>query len=114
MNFSWTDVPAPGVQSDYFSVRWTGQVQVPITGTYTFATTSDNGVRLWVNGQRIINAWNSQSPPVNSSAGITLTAGVRYDIRVDFYERRGAAQIQLRWAPPGQAETVIPTDQLFP
>jgi hypothetical protein len=114
VNFSWSGAPAPGVQSDHFSVRWTGQVQVPTTGTYTFATTSDNGVRLWVNGQRIINAWNNQSAPVNSSAGITLTAGVRYAIRVDFYERIGAAQIQLRWTPPDQAETVIPTAQLFP
>jgi hypothetical protein len=114
VNFSWSGTPASGVQSDHFSVRWTGQVQVPITGTYTFGTTSDDGVRLWVNGQRIINGWNNQSASVNTSAGITLTAGVRYNIRVDFYERTGAAQIQLRWTPPGQAETVIPTTHLFP
>jgi hypothetical protein len=114
VNFSWSGTPAPGVQSDHFSVRWTGQVQVPITGTYTFATTSDDGVRLWVNGQRIINGWNNHSALVNTSAGITLKAGVRYNIRVDFYERTGGAQIQLRWTPPGQAETVIPTTHLFP
>ena len=115
VNFNWEySAPAPGVQSDNFSVRWTGQILVPTTGTYRFATTSDDGVRLWVNGQRIINNWTAHSPTVNSSTGIALTAGVRYNIRLDYYEQGGGAQIQLRWTPPGQAETVIPTAQLFP
>jgi hypothetical protein len=115
INFNWDfGAPAPGVQSDHFSVRWTGQIQVPITGTYRFSTTSDDGVRLWVNGQRIINSWGGHPATLTTSAGITLTAGVRYAIRLDFYERDGRAQIQLRWTPPGQPENVIPSTSLFP
>ena len=86
----------PGFRAINFSVRWTGQILVPTTGTYRFATTSDDGVRLWVNGQRIINNWTAHSPTVNGSTGIALTAGVRYNIRLDYYEQGGGAQIQLR------------------
>ena len=115
INFNWNDgAPAPGVQRDSFSVRWTGQIQVPLTGTYRFATTADDGVRLWVNGQRIINSWAGHAATISSSAGITLTAGVRYTILLEFYERDALAQIQLRWTPPGQPESVIPSTWLFP
>lgn len=115
VDFNWDlGAPATGVQSDNFSVRWTGEIQVPVTGTYRFATTSDDGVRLWVNGQRIINSWGMHGAMISNSAGITLTAGVRYAIRLDFYERNGRSQIQLRWTPPGQPESVIPSTSLFP
>ena len=115
VNFNWGGgAPASGVTNDYFSVRWTGQVLAPTSGTYRFATTSDDGVRLWVNGQLLIDNWTQHAPTINTSPAMTLTAGVRYDIRLEFYERVGGAQIQLRWTPPGQAESVIPSIQLFP
>ena len=51
VNFSWGGgAPGSGMPGDNFSVRWTGQVQAPVTGTYTFSTVSDDGVRLFVNG----------------------------------------------------------------
>lgn len=115
IDFNWnTGTPAPVVQQDNFSVRWTGQIQVPVTGTYRFATTADDGVRLWVNGQRMLNSWGGRAVAISSSAGITLTGGVRYTIVLEFYERDALAQIQLRWTPPGQPESVIPSTSLFP
>ena len=52
VDFDWADLaPDPLVQSDNFSVRWSGQVKAPVTGAYTFTTTSDDGVRLYLNGQ---------------------------------------------------------------
>jgi PA14 domain len=114
VNFDWSASPAAGVQANNFSVRWTGKVLAPATGSYRFATTSDDGVQLWVNGQLVINNWSNHSATVNVSPPITLTAGVRYDIRLEFYERTGRGLIQLRWTPPGQAESVIPATRLFP
>ena len=56
VNFTWgNDSPGPGVNIDKFSVRWAGQVLAPVTGNYTFSTVSNDGVRLWVNGQLVIN-----------------------------------------------------------
>ena len=58
VDFDWASAsPDPAVQADNFSVRWSGQVQAPVTGTYTFTTASDDGVRLYVNGQLLIDNW---------------------------------------------------------
>ena len=51
-----------------FSVRWTGKVQAPVTGTYRFSTVSDDGIRLWVNGQQVINNWTDHAATTNTSA----------------------------------------------
>ena len=115
VNFNWNlGQPASQVQVDNFSVTWNGQILAPATGNYTFTTVSDDGVRLWVNGQLIINHWTGHAPTANNSTVVALTAGQRYNIRLDYYERTGRARVELRWTPPGQASEVIPTSQLFP
>ena len=92
VDFAWgSGSPAASIGADTFSARWTGQVEPQFTGTYTFYTVSDDGVRLWVNGQQIINNWTDHGTTENSGT-IALTAGQRYDIRMEYYEngwRRG-------------------------
>jgi hypothetical protein len=115
VNFSWlSGSPAAGVPQDNFTVRWTGQIQAPVTGTYTFSTVADDGVRLWVNGQQIINDWTSHPATTNTSSGVTLQSGVQYAIRLEYYEETGYASVSLRWAYPGQATQVIPQAALVP
>jgi hypothetical protein len=62
ITFDWgTGTPFPGVvPADYFSVRWTGTVG-GTPGTYTFTTTTDDGVRLWVNDHLLIDRWYGQA-----------------------------------------------------
>ncbi|WP_345246032.1 PA14 domain-containing protein, partial [Nibrella saemangeumensis] len=64
INFFWnTDSPQPGVvNADEFSVRWTGQVEAPVSGSYSFRTNNDDGTRVWVNNQLIIDNWTPQGP----------------------------------------------------
>ncbi len=98
VDFSWgAGSPAAAIANDTFSARWTGQVQAPVTGTYTFYTQSDDGVRLWVNNQQIVNNWTDHGSTENSGT-IALTAGQRYDIRMEFYENGGDAVARLRGA----------------
>ncbi|MEO1497910.1 MAG: PA14 domain-containing protein [Planctomycetota bacterium] len=113
VNFNWGNgAPGGGVPADNFSVRWSGQLQPLHSQTYTFYATSDDGVRLWVNGQQIINDWIDRAP--NTSVGsITLEAGQLYDIRMEYYERGGGAVARLEWASPSQPRQVIPTTQLY-
>ena len=112
--FDWgTGSPITGIAADTFSVRWAGQVRAKVTGTHTFYTTSDDGVRLFVNGQAVINNWTDHSPTENSGT-IALTAGQRYDIRMEMYENGGGAVAQLRWSAPGVAKEVVPTTHLHP
>src|SRR5262245_61783346 len=55
INFNWgSGAPGPGVPSEQFFVRWTGRLTSPQTGTYTFRTLSDDGIRLWINNQLVV------------------------------------------------------------
>jgi len=113
VNFNWGQgSPDGAIAPNTFSARWTGQVQAPTSGTYTFYTQSDDGIRLWVNGQRIINNWTNQAVTERSGT-ITLTAGQRYDIRLEYYENTGAAVARLLWSGPGMSKQIIPQSQLF-
>lgn len=114
VNFNWgSGSPDALIGADTFSVRWTGWVHAPSSGSYTFYTTSDDGVRLWVNNQLLINNWTDHGATENS-ASITLSAGKKYDIKLEYYENGGAATIKLSWTPPGVAKQVIPQERLYP
>jgi fibronectin type 3 domain-containing protein len=115
INFNWgTGSPSPSIGADTFSARWTGQVQAVESGSYRFQTSSDDGVRLWVNGQLLINNWTNHAPTTNTSAAVALTAGQKYDIKLEYYENTGGAVMKLLWQRPGQTTfAVIPQSQLY-
>ena len=114
VDFNWgSGSPDPSIGADTFSVRWTGQVQPQYSQTYTFYTNSDDGVRLWVNGQLIVDNWTDHGPTENSGT-IALTANQRYDIVMTYYENGGGAVAQLSWSSTSQAKQIIPSNRLFP
>jgi hypothetical protein len=112
INFTWSGSPATGVKSDNYAVRWTGRVQAPVSGGYKFSTVSDDGIRVWVNGQLVINNWTDHSSTTNTSASINLSAGTRYSLKVEFYEHTGNAVAKLQWSYPGQATQIVPQSRL--
>ncbi len=113
VDFAWgSGSPAASIGADTFSARWTGQVEPQFTGTYTFYTVSDDGVRLWVNGQQIINNWTDHGTTENSGT-IALTAGQRYDIRMEYYENAGGAVARLLWSSASVPKAVIPGSRLY-
>jgi hypothetical protein len=114
VDFDWASAsPDPAVQTDNFSVRWSGQVLAPVTGAYTFTTTSDDGVRLYLNGQLLIDNWTDHGV-IQNSATIALAADQRYDIRMDFYDHGQLATARLSWVYPGQTVQVVPQWVLYP
>ncbi|WP_225225866.1 PA14 domain-containing protein, partial [Komarekiella delphini-convector] len=113
VNFDWgSGSPAASVGADTFSVRWTGQVEAKYSETYTFYTTADDGVRLSVNGQQIINNFVNQRP-TESSGTITLVAGQKYDIKMEYYEDRYEGVAKLAWSSSSQTKEIIPQSQLY-
>lgn len=115
VDFNWaTSSPVPGiVNADLFAVRWDGFVEAPSTGDYTFWTQSDDGVRLWVDGNLVINNWTLHGATWNSAAPVTLQAGQRYAIRMELYERTGDAVARLHWQTPGSAvRAAVPANRL--
>jgi autotransporter family porin len=114
INFDWASgAPSSAVGGDTFSVRWQGQVQPRFSETYTFYTTSDDGVQLWINGQQVVNNWTNHSATDNSGA-IALTAGQKYNLKLEYYDNTAAAVIKLAWSSPSQPRQIIPQSQLYP
>jgi len=77
IDFDWVGVsPGPGVQTPVFSVRWTGMLNVPFTETYTFYANVFSAVRVWVDGQLIINNWMAHHMAIEYQAKIDLEVGM--------------------------------------
>lgn len=113
INFS-NNFGVTGMDLENFSVRWSGQVKSPITGNVTFSTSTDDGVRLWVDDELIIDNWTLHGETVDTASPVSLVAGEKYSIRMEFYERGGGEVAKLRWAYTGQSTTIIPQAYLFP
>ena len=111
VSFYWgIGSPDASIGGDTFSIRWTGQVQPRYSETYTFKTATDDGVRLWVNNQQIINNWTAGGTYTGT---IALTAGVKYDIKMEYKENVDRAGANLYWSSWTQPEQIIPQSQLF-
>lgn len=100
VDFNWNgQSPQSGVNATQWSAKWTGTLVPPATGTYTFSLTSDDGSRLFVNGQQVIDNWRDQAANTET-ATVNLTAGQPANIEVDYYQDGGASSVTLGWQPP--------------
>lgn len=117
IDFTWFDAsPTPMMPLRDYVVSWTGQVEAPVTGTYTIKCTYDDGARVWINNQLIIDEWGDHAWPFSQTGQISLQANQRYAIRVDFRQAWYNAQIRLQWIVPGVTNQAvyIPKDRLYP
>ena len=109
IDFSWGDPggPDPAVGDDSFSARWTGEVEAAFTETYTFYTSTDDGVRLWVDGRQLVDAWVDQGT-TEYRGTIDLVAGNTYSLVMEYYENSGGAVAELRWSSPSMPKDYVP------
>ncbi|HQR38894.1 MAG TPA: DUF1800 family protein [Blastocatellia bacterium] len=115
VDFDWgTGTPDVRINPDTFSIRWTGSVLPQNSETYVFYTLASDGVRLWVNGQLLIDDFVVHNTPIERSASIALTAGRFYDIKLEYFENFNTAQVKLSWESPSVPKAPIPQSQLFP
>ena len=113
VDFDWTGgSPDPSLGSVQFSVRWTGQVVPQFSELYTFCTMSDDGVRLWVNSQPVVDNWTDHAPTENCGT-IALVGGQSSSIRMEYYQAPGAAVARLLWSSASQPKQVIPQNRLY-
>ena len=113
VNFNWgVGAPASGISTDAFSVRWEGLVEAQYSEVYAFHLVNDDGARLWINGEKIIDAWSDRAA-TRTSGRIILMAGHRYAIKMEFYERAGQAVASLQWSSPSTTRQTIPRAQLY-
>ncbi|MGW8552302.1 alpha-L-fucosidase [Streptomyces tubercidicus] len=104
--------PDPTIPAEHFSTRWTGSIQPRYDETYTFTTVSDDTVRLWIDGKPVIDNATPHEPKADKGT-VTLKAGHRHRIRIDYTERTGEAHMKLLWSSPSQDQQIVPRRQLY-
>ena len=113
INFNWGNgSPDPAIAANNFSVRWSGRIRPRYTERYSLITESDDGVRLWVNGVKVIDQWIDQGP-TRYVAQLDLVADQNYDIVMEYYENGGGAVARLSWSSASQAEEIIPSSRVL-
>jgi PA14 domain len=114
IDFDWSaGSPRPGIDPETYSVRWSGSLKVPASGEYTFYVTSDDGLRFSLGGVLYLDDWIDHSA-TERIAKVTLTAGQRVPLVLDFYENGGVGSVKLEWSGPGVERQVVPTANLYP
>jgi hypothetical protein len=116
VDFDWNSAAAdPSVSAANFAVRWSGQVLTEQAGNYVFHVITDAAVRLYVNGQFVINDYAEHATADDASIALNLKANTLYNIQLDFAQTTAAGDsVSLQWVTPGGTEQVIPASQLYP
>jgi hypothetical protein len=111
IDFDWgAKSPAVGVSADNFSVRWSRKLSFD-EGTYRFTVTADDGVRVYVDGQRVINEWHDSG---GDSHYVDLNLSGKRKIVVEYYEHGGNALVKFTWERLSPTPTKTPTTSPSP
>jgi len=110
INFRWEGEPLPEISKDRFSIRWVGKIRIPADGTYRFITKSDDGVNLWIDKHHLISGWWEDKHEHDKE--LFLDKGL-HDIRLEYFDDKGDALIQLYWNADEISHEIIPEEQFF-
>jgi hypothetical protein len=125
INFNWVrNTPGQPIKEDKFSAEWTGYIKPDISGNFTFEAEVDDGMRLWIDGKLIIDKWSEENSDaegnvqgreltVSDKGKLKLKAGVKYPIKIEYFEDKQNAHIRLYWSAKKLAKQIIPTTNLY-
>eukprot|EP00466_Bigelowiella_natans_P018016 jgi/Bigna1/138452/aug1.45_g13160 len=111
INFNWGDGVITTYGKDYISVRWSGKLRADFTEMYYIFAKADDGVRVWVDKQLIIDQWSTCCNETWNT--VNLVKDHMHDIIVEYQELKDQAMIELRWASNSVAKQIIPQNHLY-
>lgn len=91
--------PDPYTSARYKSIRWTGFINPTISGMYKIGVNSDDGVRLWLKDEMVVDEWHNRGATTDQ-VDIEMTAGEKYAITLEYFDNGGDATCQLLWKAP--------------
>jgi uncharacterized protein (DUF1800 family) len=112
VDFTWGNTTNPITNNGYYCVRWLGQVEPQYSETYYFDASTDDGVKVWVNDQLVVDNWTAHGL-ADSIGTIPLQGGIRYDIKMEYFQQTGSAGAHLYWYSPSQSKQIIPSSRLY-
>ena len=106
INFDWGGgSPDNSIPNDDYQIRWTATLNIETAGEYNFRSYTDDGVRLYIDNQLIIDYWQDQGP-TSRYGSINLSEGT-HECVMEYYENGGGAVSSLYWTPPGGSESLV-------
>jgi len=113
IRFPWRNgSPGGDIKANGFHVTWTGYLQADKTGDYTLHTISDDGVRLWIDGAKVIDNFSNHAP-TEDTAHVHLEAGRKRALKIEYFEDTGGATMMLLWSGKNLRKQIIPQKNLF-
>lgn len=125
INFNWVrNGPGRPIKEDDFTASWTGYIVPDFSEVYQFEAQADNGIRVWINDQLLINKWKGApegasgfvmgNDSADSETGsIELKRGEHYKIRVEYFEGKQNASARLFWSSSNVKKEIVPSSNLF-
>tara|TARA_Y100001970_G_scaffold27567_2_gene33654 strand:+ start:256 stop:1500 length:1245 start_codon:yes stop_codon:yes gene_type:complete len=97
---------------DNFTVRWTGKIKIHHSSDYTFYIVSDDGVRLFIDKNLVIDKWIPQ-PATESSGKIYLEGNRSYEITLEYFEKSGGEALIFGWKSKRFDKCLVPNENLL-
>ncbi len=101
-------------QTEHTTARWTGRIEAPRDGEYTFYAKGDNGFRFFLDGKPVIDHWVPDQDVEHQSEPVTLDAGEKHDLRFEMFQDSGGSNMSLSWSGPGIEKTAVPEAAFTP
>jgi PA14 domain len=112
IDFDWAaGEPAPGVPKDSFGVIWTGELEVPTNGNYTFHLAADDIGQLYLEDKPVVQSKGAGAE--GKSEPMPLEAGKRYLLKLTCLDVAGPAGVHLSWSAHALPKSIIPKDRLY-
>ncbi|MCF8246290.1 MAG: OmpA family protein [Saprospiraceae bacterium] len=113
IDLSWNDEPpVPGLNPHDCSIRWTGILNAPETGTYTFSAKVDDGIRVWVGGILVIDNWKLNDNG-HFTGRVIMREGTPYDLKVEYFNALIEGEVRLLWKLPEAERPIIVESKFF-
>lgn len=114
IDFDWNgSSPIAGVDGSNWAAEWSGTLEAECSTTYTIYTESDDGVRVWLDGVKIVDDWTYHGATIDH-ATVTLQGGKSYAVVIDYFQGGGPSSMKLFWSAPGMPFQIVPQSQLNP
>ena len=113
IDLSWNNTPpVPGLDPHYCSIRWTGILNAPVTGTYTFSAEVDDGIRVWVGGISVIDDWKLNDNG-QFTGKVVMREGTPYVLKVEYFNALIEGEVRLIWNLPDAQKPAVIERQFF-
>lgn len=112
LNFDWGTGPITRYGRDYVSIRWWGKIRPETTEVYTFYMTCDDGGRLYINHELLLDNWDDEKGGTMKKS-VSLQAFNFYDIKIEYKDTVGSAHFLIQWSSKTIQKQTIPSEQLY-